>query len=124
MLRKYDWGDDSALPKNLYGYILDLDGDGQVEYFIRTIHGGTAGRAYLVLTLSPKGWRIIGDFQGWFYLVHAGNDWLGIVVCSRGGMESFRKALLRFCDGQYVETSVERFENGEITKAGSSRTPL
>ena len=96
------------------GYKYDLNKDGSPEYFIETPLGGSGGPYFTLVSLTDKGWREIGAFQGGFYLMKHSSGWTPIVGYSRGGADNFYKFRLEFDGTSYRETWAANFSGGKI----------
>jgi hypothetical protein len=117
LMQGYDWGSaDGSLPATFQGYRLDLNKDGQKEYFIETIYGGSGGPAFMVLARIRDKWSVILDFQGGFGIVPTSTEWPEIVSTSRGGGGTYAKLHFEFEVGRYRETIRESYVRGTITK--------
>lgn len=117
LIQEYDWGNaDGSLPATFQGYRLDLNKDGQKEYFIETIYGGSGGPAFMVLACIRDKWSVILDFQGGFGVVPTTAEWPKIVSTSRGGGGTYAKLHFEFEAGQYRETIHEAYIRGTITR--------
>lgn len=117
LMQGYDWGSaEGSLPATFQGYRLDLNKDGQKEYFIKTIYGGSGGPAFMVFARIRDSWRVILDFQGGFGIVPTATQWPKIVATSRGGGGTYGKLHFEFEAGQYRETLRESYVRGLITR--------
>ena len=115
------WNLDESPPIGFKGFKIDLNNDGQMEYFIIHPHwGGTGGPYFFILSCIKDKWTVIGEFQGWFYLLPADKKWIPVICYGRAGQTYYRKSLLRFINGKYRETEVYIFDNGKITKEKSN----
>jgi hypothetical protein len=116
VLRAYDWrAPDGALPAKLHGFTFDLNQDGNLEYFIATIYGGSGGPDYMILTESETGWSVIGGFQGALHVKPTSASWPDLVTTSRGGGGIWAKTHHVFRGGKYVSVLIEHYQRGVIT---------
>lgn len=91
-------------PTHVYVRRVDLNGDGDLEWFIdRPEQGGTGGGAYDILIISKKNARCIGDLLGGFHLAKASKQggWLRIECSSRAGGGHFTRYLIEYIGGHY-----------------------
>ena len=117
ILDRQDWGTaNGASPDSFVGYHLDLNKDGNKEYFIETIYGGSGGPAFLVLAESDKKWRSILDFQGAFHIIPLKDGWPRIVTTGRGGGGNFSKVVHQYEGTAYRATMLERYVRGVVTQ--------
>ncbi len=117
VLKRYDWGIDSGLPSEFRGFTLDLNRDGKVEYFLCTPYGGSGGPAFMILTETSAGWKVIGDYQGSLHVMPAAPGlWPELLTTSRGGGDTYGKLHHDFHNGSYHPTIREGFVRGVVNK--------
>lgn len=101
----------SKEPSHVETARADLDGDGELEWFVEIpALGGTGGRFYEIMTITKKKrLRSLGGVQGGFSLVvpEKGSSWLRIEGSSRGGGGHLTRYLLAFRDHEYREVRNE-----------------
>ena len=100
---------------SIWGYRIDLNGDEQMEYFISSKLGGTGGPHYFILQRKNEKWTIIGDIQGWFHTTRSKNEWLDLIVFSRGGGGHYSRSHMQYKQEEYRTIEIQHFDNGKVT---------
>jgi len=97
------------------GFVHDLNGDKQPEYFVENYMGGSGGPAYDIWSERNGNWEIIGGFQGGFHLLKSKDGWMPIVYYTRGGAGDYFKAWLEYKDGKYRRIKAARIRSGVVS---------
>lgn len=109
--------DDGNPPRDIYGFITDLNQDGRLEYCICDQAGsGTGGPMYMIFSQISGSWHPIYHSQGSLHLLSSRTEWPLLVSLSRSGMEIFWKTYYAFESGSYEPTMIESYVRGKISK--------
>lgn len=116
VLAGYETGYPDGMPASLCVFRRDLNGDGRPEYFVQTNNGGSGGRHYLICATLAGKWRVVASLLGTIHELAHRDAWAGLVAVSRGGGGHYAKTHLVLRDDAYEVASIERYDNGRISR--------
>lgn len=109
------------LPDVIGGVAVDLNEDGNLEYFLETPLGGSGGTHYAVVSRLDGVWKEVLSLQGQFCLLPLVGGWHPVVALYRGGWEIYGKSRYEFSDGRYHQVWSALFDHGKVTEASRER---
>ncbi len=110
--------EDGKTPGQLWGKVIDLNGDGAPEYLVNDPASYTGGPMTYILTprrlpLKAKGdssYRLIGVIQGIDHLAARKNGFYQIVATARAGGATYERRLFAYRLTEYVATRAAEYE--------------
>ncbi|MCU0795869.1 MAG: hypothetical protein MUF31_08040 [Akkermansiaceae bacterium] len=122
-MERYGWGGNKApingemdlsVPEEVDFRIVDLNSDGNPEYFANTYLGGTSGPSFLLFSKLGEHWKCIGESSN-FKLLPLKEGWHPIVSFGRSGSIYF-KHYYEFGEGSYHHVETDEISDGKVTK--------
>jgi hypothetical protein len=117
----YQPSGEERLPDAIGGFALDLNEDGNLEYFLEPPLGGSGGTHYAVVSRLGGVWREVLSLQGQFCLLPPVGGWHPVVAMYRGGWEIYGKSRYEFSDARSRRVWSALFDHGKVTEAARER---
>jgi hypothetical protein len=105
--------ENGQLRKTLRALTLDLNDDGESEYFVADPASYTGGDVIHIFASDGDEYREIGGVQGEFYTAAPENGHAQLVDTARGGPNSYVRTLWTYEDGTYKEQKKAEYEEDD-----------